>query len=45
MKFFISLHVTSEYQLSAQELTQQMLGKYLTLFQNNTRSKCTIAKY
>ena len=25
-------------------LTQQMVGEYLTFFQNNTRSKFTIAK-
>ena len=35
--------MTNEYQLSAQQLTQQIVGEYLTLFQNNTRSKCTIA--
>ena len=29
-----SLHVIYEYQLSARQLTQQMVGEYLTFFQN-----------
>ena len=40
----MSLHVTHEYQLSAQQLTQQMVGEYLTFFQNYTRSKLSIAQ-
>ena len=39
-----SLHVTYEYQLSAQQQTQQMEGEYLTFFQNCTRSKLSIAQ-
>ena len=39
-----SLHVTYEYQLSAQQQTQQMEGEYLTFFQNYTRSKLSIAQ-
>ena len=38
------MHVTYEYQLSAQQLTQEMVGEYLTFFQNYTRSKLSIAK-
>ena len=30
--------------LSAQQLIQQMVGEYLMFFQNNTRSKFTIAQ-
>ena len=30
--------------LSAQQLTQQMVDEYLMFFQNNTRSKFTIAQ-
>ena len=40
----MSLHVTHEYQLSEQQLTQQMVGEYLTFFQNYTRSKLSIAQ-
>ena len=36
--------MTYEYQLSAQQLTQQMVGEYLTFFQNYTRSKLSIAQ-
>ena len=36
--------MTYEYQLSAQQLTQQMVGKYLSFFQNYTRSKQSIAQ-
>ena len=36
--------MTHEYQLSAQQLTQQMVGEYLTFFQNYTRSKLSIAQ-
>ena len=37
--------MTYEYfKLSAQQLTQQMMGEYLMFFQVNTRSKFTIAK-
>ena len=36
--------MTYGYQLSAQQLTQQMVGEYLMFFQINTRSKFTIAK-
>ena len=39
-----SLHVTYEYQLPAQQQTQQMVGEYLTFFQNYTRSKLSIAQ-
>ena len=35
----ISLHVAYEYLLSAQKLTQQMVGEYLIFFQSNTRKK------
>ena len=38
------MHVTYEYQLSAQQLTQKMVGEYLTFFQNYTRSKLSIAQ-
>ena len=44
MKFYFIAR-DERISITAQELTQQMVGKYLTLFQNNTRSKCTIAKY
>ena len=36
--------MTCEYYLSAEQLTQQMVGEYSVFFQNNTRSKFTIAK-
>ena len=36
--------MTYEYQLSAQQLTQQMVGEYLSFFQNYTRSKLSIAQ-
>ena len=36
--------MTYEYQLSAQQLTQQMVDKYLTFFQNYTGSKLSIAQ-
>ena len=36
--------MTYEYQLLAQQLTQQMVGEYLMFFQNYTRSKFTIAQ-
>ena len=36
--------MTHEYQLSAQQLTQQMVGEYLMFFQNYARSKFTIAQ-
>ena len=39
-----SLHVTYEYQLSPQQLTQQMVGEYLIFFQNYTRRKLIIAQ-
>ena len=38
-----SLHLTHEYWLSAQQLTQQMVGEYFTFFQNYTRRKLSIA--
>ena len=38
------MHVTHNYQLSAQQLTQQMVGEYLTIFQNYTSSKLSIAQ-
>ena len=38
------MHVTYEYQLSAQQLTQEMVDEYLTFFQNYTRSKLSIAQ-
>ena len=38
------MHVTYEYQLSAQQLTQEMVGEYLTFFQNYTRCKLSIAQ-
>ena len=41
---FFSLHVIYQYKLSAQQLTQQMVGEYLMFFQNNTRSKFSITK-
>ena len=49
MRCFIRYNVTAcdsdhEYQLSAQQLTQQMVGEYLTFFQNYTRSKLSIAQ-
>ena len=37
-------HVTHEYQLSAQQPPQKMVGEYLTFFQNYTRSKLSIAQ-
>ena len=39
-----SLHLTHEYWLSAQQLTQQMVGEYFTFFQNYTRRKLSIAQ-
>ena len=39
-----SLHVTYEYQLSPQQLTQQIVGEYLTFFQNYTRRKLSIVQ-
>ena len=36
--------MTYEYQLSAQQLTQQMVGKYLSFFQNYRRSKQSISQ-
>ena len=39
-----SLHVTYEYQLSPQQLTQQIVGEYLTIFQNYTRRKLSIVQ-
>ena len=36
--------MTYEYQSSAQQLTQQMLGEYLTFYQNYTHSKQSIAQ-
>ena len=49
MQCFIRYKVTARdlylwILLSAQQLTQQMVGEYLMLFQNNTRGKFTIAK-
>ena len=36
--------MTYEYQLSAQQLTQQMVGEYLTFLQNYTRRKLSIVQ-
>ena len=48
MRCFIRYNVTARdlwILISAQlELTQQMVGEYLMFFQNNTRSKFTIAQ-
>ena len=44
MRCFIRYEVTYEYLLSAQQLTQQMVGDYLMFFQINTRSKFTMAQ-
>ena len=40
----ISTRYFYEYQLSAQQLTQQMVGEYLTLLQYYKRSKLSIAQ-
>ena len=47
MRCFIRYQVTARdlrNQLSAKHLTQQMVGEYLTFFQNYTRSKLSIAQ-
>ena len=47
MRYFIRYNVTARYLwmlISAQQLSQQILGKYLIFFQNNARSKFTIAQ-
>ena len=36
--------MTHKYQLSAQQLTQEMVGEHLTFFQNYTRRKLSIAQ-
>ena len=36
--------MTHENQLSAQQLTQQMVSEYLTFFKNYTRSELSIAQ-
>ena len=36
--------MTHKYQLSAQQLTQEMVGEYLTFFQNYTSRKLSIAQ-
>ena len=46
MRCFIRYNVTARdlwILISAQQLTQQMVGEYLMFFQNNTRSKFTTA--